>query len=384
MPSAPRKPSTSWPTAVSIEARLERARRRLQETGVDGLIVSPGSDLRYLAGYDALALDRITCLAVPAHADPVLIVPALEAHEARESAAGKAGVAIASWSEIDDAAALAASHLPAVASRVAVSGRTWFDHALRFQQAFRDARLVSSAAILGALRTFKDAGEVQALRDAADSLDNVFVAIAAGDVPVLGRTEQDIYRDVITLVKAEGFVTGSGNLAAGPNSARPHHKAGDRRVCHGDALLIDIAAETPSGYWADCTRMFCVEAPPDDEFEQYCDVVDAARAAAQAAVKPGVTASAVDRAARDVIDAAGYCAQFVHRTGHGIGLDVHEPPYIASDNNEPLAQGMCFSIEPGIYLAGRHGARIEDIVTVTAVGAEPLNRTSHDLAVLTG
>ena len=368
--------------SVSLAGRLDRVRSRMNEIDVDALLVTAGSDLRYMAGYDALVPSRLTCYIVPAGADPVLVAPELEGADARQSLAAQAGVSVRTWSETEDPADLIAAILPREAVRVALSGRTWFDHVVSLQRAAGARLLVSATEILAHARARKTADEVMALREAADAVDKAFSAFAAGEVSVYGRTERDVFRDVRELLVASGHMDSVGNLASGPNSAIPHHKPGDRVLGEGDVLLIDVAGEMSSGYRSDCTRMFCLGVLPDDEFSTYFEVVDAANAAACSAVRPGVLASVIDQAARDVITAAGYGTAFVHRTGHGIGLDVHEAPFIVAGNDTPLEEGMCFSIEPGIYFPGRHGARIEDIVTVTADGAERLNRATHELAIL--
>lgn len=362
--------------------RLDRARSRMADLDVDGLFVTPGSDLRYLAGYGVPALSRMTCFVVPARGEPVLVVPKLEAEEARASAAGRAGVTVRTWDETEDPAMLAASALPHGSARVALSGKSWFDHALELQSALGGLPLISGAPVLSHLRMYKGADEVAAVREAAAAMDRVQSALAAGEVAVVGRTEREIFIELVELMVSFGHVEGFGNVASGPNAASPHHKPGDRRLGEGDVLLVDLAGPMASGYRSDCTRTLCVGSVPDDEFAHYYSVVDRANAAALALAAPGVLAADLDRAARDVITEAGYGEAFLHRTGHGIGLDVHEPPFLLAGNDLRLEPGMCFSIEPGIYLPGRHGARIEDIVTITETGVERLNLTSHELSIL--
>ncbi|WP_236793479.1 Xaa-Pro peptidase family protein [Amycolatopsis sp. GM8] len=363
--------------------RLDRAREQMAELGVDGLLVTPGSDLVYTAGYHIPALSRLTCFVIPSQGEPALVVPSLEEAEAANSAAGRSGVTIRTWHETGDPAALAISALPESAERVALSGRTWFDHAIALQRAFGRGEFLSAGPILGPLRMRKTSAEVDALRDASHAMDRVHDALAAGEVPVIGRTEREIYRDLRELMLAVGHLEAGGNVASGPNSASPHHAPGARRVGEKDVLVVDLAGPTDSGYFSDCARTYCVGDVPDDEFARYYRIVDEANAAAFASVSAGVPAGEVDRMARDVITAAGYGPAFGHRTGHGIGLDVHESPFMRAGNEQTLEPGMCFSIEPGIYLPGRHGARIEDIVTVTGNGAERFNRATHDLVVLT-
>lgn len=368
--------------ATWMPERLNRAQARMNELDMDGLLVTPGSDLRYLAGYDIPVFPRLTCFVVPKQGEPVLVVPELETHEAQNSAAGTLGIAVSTWGETDDPAAVVAAVLPRGASRVALSGRTWFDHALNLQRALGSAELVSAAPVLAYLRMRKEAAEVSAMREAGAALDQMFGAIATGDVPARGRTEREIFRDISEFLSMSGHLECVGQVASGPNSASPHQQPGNRRLGEGDVLLVDIAAEFSNGYRSDCTRMFCVGAVPDLEYNRCHQAVDVANVAAFAAARPGVLAEDVDRAAREVITKAGYGLAFLHRTGHGIGLDVHEPPFIVAGNDVRLEEGMCFSIEPGIYLPGRYGVRIEDIVTVTADGVSRLNSTSHKIAIL--
>ena len=369
-------------TYVWTPDRLDRTRAGMQALGIEGLLVTHGSDLRYLAGYDAIVPDRLTCFVLPLAGDPVLVAPFLEAESAARSAAGIHGIEIRTWGETDDAAAVAVSALARGVQRVALSGRTWFDHAVRLQEALGGATLVSATPLLAELRMRKTPEEVAAVRAAAESSDRMFAALASGDVPVLGRTERALYGDLRDLLVQFGHVESEGNLASGPNTGNPHHQAGERIIAAGDPLFVDIAGTMPDGYRSDCTRTFAVGALPDDEFVRIHALVNAANAAGFEAARPGSLASEVDRAAREHIVDGGYGPRFVHRTGHGIGLDIHEAPFIVAGDDTRLDSGMCFSIEPGVYLPGRYGVRIEDIVTITDVGVERLNRTSHELAVI--
>jgi Xaa-Pro aminopeptidase len=236
--------------------------------------------------------------------------------------------------------------------------------------------------VLRELRIHKSPAEVEALRRAGQAIDRVHEAMAGWLRP--GRTEAEVGRDIADAIVAEGHSTVNFVIvAAGPNGASPHHQTGDRVIAGGDAVVVDIGGTTAEGYCSDSTRTYAVGDPPAD-FADYYEVLRQAQAAACAAVKPGVRAAAVDAAARDIIAGAGYGEYFVHRTGHGIGLEEHEEPWIVAGNDQPLAAGMAFSIEPGIYLPGRHGARIEDIVVCTEAGADRLNLVGRDLVVVPG
>jgi Xaa-Pro aminopeptidase len=372
------------PTAGPWTAdRLTAAQNLLERQELDGIVLTPGSDLLYLAGYQARPFERLTCLVVPRSGDPVLVVPALEASDARACPAAAAGVDVYPWDETENPARTVAQVLSG-ARRVGLSGRAWFEHALALRAVLPAAEWTVAGEILDALRLRKSPAELAEIAHAAECVDRTHKAIADGAVPVVGRAEYDILADVRALLVDSGHrEAGTGVVASGPNSGAPHHLAGDRRVRPGDVLLIDVGGAGTHGYRSDCTRMYVVDQSPDEEFDACVGIVEQAYQAAFAAAGPGVLAAAVDRAAREVIASSGYGPAFTHRTGHGIGLDVHEPPYLVGGNDMPLQPGMCFSIEPAIYLAGRHGSRIEDIVTVTDTGVYALNTTSHQVQVLT-
>jgi Xaa-Pro aminopeptidase len=360
-----------------VAERLARARAGLVAAGIDALLVTPGPDLRYLTGYHAPPLERLTCLVLPCEGDPVLVVPQLERPAAEASPA--ATLPIVDWAETDDPFALVADLLPG-ARRVAVDDHMWAEKVLRLRAALPDAEQVLAGPVLRELRMRKSADEIDALREAGAAIDRVHARMGEWLRP--GRTEREIGRDVAQAMVDEGhdraeFVI----VASGPNGASPHAHVSDRVVGEGEPVVVDIGGTMHSDYCSDSTRTYCV-GPPPGEFVAYYEVLHAAQAAAVAHVRPGVTAESVDAAARDVIEAAGYGEWFVHRTGHGIGLEVHEDPYIVAGNTLPLEPGMAFSVEPGIYLPGRHGARIEDIVVCGEDGADRLNVRPTELAVL--
>lgn len=375
----------STATDVSVFAeRLGRAARTARQVGVDALLVTPGADLRYLVGYAALPLERLTCLVVPATGDPVLVVPRLELAAAEASGAA-AVVEVVAHEETDDAVALAAGIVRAALGRspasVGVADRMWAEQVLRFQSAFSDARLVTAGAVLRALRVRKTADEVDALRRAAQAIDRVHGRMAEWLRP--GRSEHEVGREIADAIVDEGHAAVNFVIVgSGPNGASPHHRTSDRVVERGDPVVVDIGGTMPDGYCSDCTRTYIAGGAPEPEFARYYDVLLRAQVAGCDSVRPGVSAESVDAAARTVISDAGYGEFFVHRTGHGIGLDEHEEPWVVAGNASPVEPGMCFSVEPGIYLPGRHGARIEDIVVVTDTGVERLDTVSRDLVVL--
>jgi Xaa-Pro aminopeptidase len=355
--------------------RVELAAAAAARAGIGVLLLTPGPDLRYLTGYDTHQSERLTCLAVPADGAPFLVTPQLEMRSVLASPAGALGLDVIGWDETDDPYALVADRLghPETAG---LSGQMWAMMVLRFRDALPATRQALASAALRELRIRKTAAEVAALRAAGEAIDRVHQRVPGWLRP--GRTEREVAADIAGAITAEGHARADFVIvASGPNAAKPHHDPGGRVLAAGDAVVVDIGGTMPSGYCSDCTRTYVIGQPPP-EFADYYQVLKAAQEAACAAVRPGVSAEAVDAAARGPIDAAGYGRFFVHRTGHGIGLETHEDPYIVAGNAEALVPGMAFSVEPGIY-PGPHGARIEDIVVCTADGCERLNNASREL-----
>ena len=358
--------------------RLEKAAAAAGDAGFGALLLSPGPDLRYVTGYDAHQLERLTCLVVPAEQPPFLVVPRLELPAALASPAGGIGLDITAWDETDDPYALVARRLGPVTSG-GLADRMWALMVLRLRAALPAARQGLASDALRSLRIRKTPAEVAALREAGDAIDRVHARVPGWLRP--GRTEREVAADIAEAIVAEGHVrTDFTIVASGPNAASPHHGASGRVLAPGDAVVVDIGGTMPSGYCSDCTRTYVIGAPPPD-FAAYYQVLKDAQDAACAAVRPGVSAEAVDAAAREPITAAGYGEHFIHRTGHGIGLECHEDPYIVAGNTEPLEQGMAFSVEPGIY-PGAHGARIEDIVICGEQGCDRLNNGTRELVVV--
>lgn len=362
----------------AYSARLRAAQSSAREQGIDVLYVTPGSDLRYLIGYDAKPLERLTCLVLPSEGDPVLVAPALELLAAQASPASAIGLEIVTWQEHENAVVLAAarSGRPRVC---AVDDHMWAEKLLRFTKALPGARFVTAGAVVHELRLRKDAAEIAALREAGRAIDQVHA-----QVPLLlraGRTEREVGRDLADLIIQTGHVSIDFVIvASGPNAASPHHDVSDRVIQVRDSVVVDIGGTMPSGYCSDSTRTYTV-AEVDPEFQRRYDVLQQAQAAARSAVRPGATCESIDLAARAVLDDAGLGHLFIHRTGHGIGLETHEEPYIVGGNTRALEPGMAFSIEPGFYETGRHGARLEDIVVCTDTTGDPVNHQPRELVV---
>ncbi|WP_231502811.1 Xaa-Pro peptidase family protein [Blastococcus sp. URHD0036] len=371
---------------VTIE-RVHAARDVAEEVGLDLLVLTPGSDLRYLSGYHAHAMERLTALVVPRRGEPFLVVPRLEAPMVGASPAGALDLEVLAWDETDDAFALlaraASDRLGSAPARVAVGSRTWAEHALGVQRALPGSALELAGPVLDRLRMVKTPAEVEELAAAGAAIDRVHARMA--DLLRVGRSEAEVGADIAAAILAEGHVAVDFTIVgSGPNGASPHHELSDRVVQAGDLVVVDIGGELPSGYRSDCTRTYVVGGQADAETAEWYAVLQEAQRAACAAVRPGLAAQEVDAVARRVITDAGWGEHFIHRTGHGIGLDTHEAPYIVAGNELPLVPGMAFSVEPGIYLAGRCGARIEDIVVCTDDGVRSFNSGSHELVHLPG
>jgi Xaa-Pro aminopeptidase len=363
---------------MSSNSALVRAQDAMKAAGVDALLVGPGADLRYLTGYHALPLERLTLLVARADGWHNLIVPQLERPRAE---AAQTGVGLRDFSETDDPYALVAECLDGLprSAMLAAGDRLWSLFLLGLQEALPGAKWTRASDVTRHLRMRKSPEEVDALRRAGQAIDRVHLAVPELLRP--GRTESEVGQDIADLILSEGhaevnFVI----VAAGPNGASPHHETGDRTIEAGDVVVVDIGG-TLDGYCSDSTRNYVVGQAPDG-FDEAHSALEEAQAAAVAAAKPGATAESVDAAARTVLAEAGFGEYFVHRTGHGIGLEEHEDPYIVAGNGLVLEPGMTFSIEPGIYLPGRFGMRIEDIVVVTENSCERLNTIDRAAVVV--
>ncbi len=328
---------------------MTRVVDQAQAAGLDGVVVAPGPDLVWLTGYQPPAItERLTMLVLSPAQTPTLVYQV-------------------------------AGGLLKPGGRFGISDSSWSIHLLGLQGALPGSRFHALSGRLPMLRAVKDANELGRLTMEGAAADATYSEIVR--LRFAGRRETEVAADLARLLRDFGHehvdftVVGSG-----PNGANPHHEAGDRWIEQGDAVVLDFGG-LMYGYGSDTTRTVSV-GEPSEEVQKVHDTVRAAQQAAFEAVRPGVPCQEIDRAARSVITEAGYGEQFIHRTGHGIGVTTHEPPYVVEGEAQPLQPGMCFSIEPGIYLAGRFGVRIEDIVTVTEDGGRRLNNTDHRLQVV--
>ena len=361
--------------------RLASAAREAATRDVDLLLVTPSADYGYLLGYVAPVLERLTCLVIPADGRPALVVPRLEEPLARNELGPLAeAVDLVPWAETDDPYRRVADVFGSGrARRVAVQDQMWARFVLRLRETLGEAELVLASPILGTLRRRKDPEEIARLRAAGEAADAAMLSITRERL--IGRVESEVHRRVSALLVEAGHDRADfAIVASGPNSASPHHAPGGREITAGDAIVLEIGG-TRDGYCSDTTRTAFAGQPPDVFLELY-RALAAAQQAAFDAVRPGVPAREIDRAARSVIEDAGFGDRFIHRTGHGIGLETHEEPYIVESNDEPIQPGDAFSIEPGIYIEDRWGARIEDIAVCTESGGERLNRSSRELYIV--
>ena len=357
------------------QARFDRVRRRLDDLGVDALLLSIGADLPWLTGYTAMPLPRLTMLVLPADRDATLVVPRLEAPRVTPH---PELFAIRPWDETEDPVAIVAE-LVARRRSLAISNRAWAAPLLALQASLPDAKWQPASIVTGPLRAAKEAGEIVALRKAAAAADNVATALVEGEIELVGRTEAAVSREISDrLIEQGNQHVNFAIVGSGPNAASPHHDAGERVIGPGESVVCDFGG-TFDGYCSDITRTVFTGEPPA-EFRDLYTVLEQAQAEAVGAACAGIPAEDVDAVARRIITEGGYGGNFVHRTGHGIGMEEHEDPFIVAGNCERLVVGNAFSIEPGIYIEGKWGARIEDIVVVTDYGPDPLNTVDHSLA----
>ncbi|CAN5617150.1 Xaa-Pro peptidase family protein [soil metagenome] len=351
----------------------------MERSAVDVLLVSVGSDLPYLTGYEAMPLERLTMLVVPRDGEATLVIPTLEAPRVR---AHPDVFTLRPWNETDDPVAIVASLIgqPPVA---AIGDTMWarFLVELLGHWSSTTTNYVRGTVVMNELRMRKDAAEIQALQAAGAAADRVASQLQAGDIELVGRTEAAVSADISARLLAEGHdVVNFAIVAAGENAASPHHHASERVINHGEVVLCDFGG-TMAGYCSDITRCVSLGEPQPAVAEAYA-VLHAAQAAGVAAGIVGAGCQDVDRAARRIITDAGFGEYFIHRTGHGIGMEAHEDPYMVEGNSLPIAAGHAFSVEPGIYVPGAWGMRLEDIVVATDDGPLPMNRVNHDLVIL--
>ena len=358
--------------------RLERARQAMRAQGVDVALLSLGLDMPYLTGYNAMPLERLTMLVLPANGDAVMVIPRLEAPRVQPM---PNVFSLLPWNETDAPVAITAELVRSAApsSRViAVGDQMWARFLVDLMPLLPNTQYRRSVDVIGSLRMRKDSAEIEALRAAGSAVDKIAGELQAGHIALVGRTEAQVSADLSARIIAQGHdVVNFAIVAAGENAASPHHHPGSRVIQPNEIVLCDFGG-TMNGYCSDITRCVYTGEPSSEVAEAYAVLFEAEAAAVRAATV-GTPCEEVDAVARRVITAAGFGEYFIHRTGHGIGLDAHEDPYIVSGNSLALEAGHAFSIEPGIYMPGKWGMRLEDIVVATVDGPDSMNHADHHL-----
>lgn len=360
--------------------RIHRVQVHMQELGVDLMLVTPSADLRYLIGYNAIPLERITALVITPQNAPSLVVPRLEVSTAHASPFGDLGWEVFGWVENDNPYAIIREVSRFSQGRIAVDNHMWAERVLKIQENFPKAHIELAAPIISAIRSRKTPNELDFLREAASAIDRVHAQVPK--LLKVGRTEEEVGRDISELILAEGHVRVDFVIvASGPNGASPHHELSNRVIGAGDPVVVDIGGTMPSGYCSDCTRTYSMGDPGSDYTERY-EILQRAQERSTKAVFNGAISHDIDAAGRNELADSDLAQYFIHRTGHGIGLETHEEPYIGENNQTVIENNMVFSIEPGFYIEGVHGARIEDIVICTPDGPESINNQTRDLVII--
>lgn len=368
--------------ADARRARLARVRKEMEQQSIDVLLLSLGADLPWLSGYEAMPLERPTVLIVPRADQPTLVVPRLEAPRVHLDIDL---FELRPWNESEDPVSVIAG-LVGNAQSVSVSDRMWASLVLELQRKMSSTRFTRASLITGAIRAVKDDFEISMLRAAGAAADTVANALLDGEIPLIGYSEAEVSREISRRLRDAGHArVNFAIVGSGPNAASPHHEPGERIIGRSETVVCDFGGTwyggNDVGYCSDITRTI-VTGPPSDELSDLYRVLERAQACAVDAVAVGVPCSDIDRAGRDIINGAGYGEYFIHRIGHGIGIEEHEDPYMVEGNQTRLLSGHAFSVEPGIYLPGRMGARLEDIVIAHERGLIRCNDVDHGLRVV--
>ncbi len=359
------------------QLRLTRVRSAMLDAGIDTLLLSLGADLPWITGYHAMPLERLTMLVLPVDDIPTLVVPGMEAARVEQI---PELFNMRPWGETESPVKIVAD-LVGKRKNLGISDRSWSTFLLDLQTLLPQATWRQASQVTGRLRAIKDVAEIEALQNAATAVDIIAAELQNGDIPLIGRTEAEVSADISARILSQGHeVVNFAIVAAGENAASPHHEPGRRIIRAGEVVLCDFGG-TMADYCSDITRCVYTGEPPA-EFAELYETLMASQAAGVAAGTVGTPCEAVDQASRRVIDEAGLGQYFIHRTGHGIGMEAHEDPYMVSGNTEELLVGHAYSVEPGIYVSGRWGARLEDIVVATADGPVALNSADHRLMVV--
>ncbi|MCU9518324.1 Xaa-Pro peptidase family protein [Corynebacterium sp. ES2794-CONJ1] len=362
-------------------SRITRAQSLMRANSLDAVIVAPGAQLAYLCSSWMSTHERFCALVIPAHGEPQFYYPAVDRAEIETSVIQDLPVRLVPWEDGHNPHQMVVDYFGRQPIRLGISDDLKASHLLRLQQlSAPQSEWVSATVILKELFIAKDEAEIAQVRSAGQAIDRVHAKIPELLRP--GRTEREVATDINALILEEHSAVDFIIVGSMANGANPHHNYSDRKLCAGDVVVVDIGGTFGVGYHSDCTRTYIVGGNLDHLdplMHELYEVLYLAQDAAVAAVKPGAKAQEIDAVARTAISSRGFGEYFIHRTGHGIGLSTHEEPYIMAGNDLILEPGMTFSVEPGIYIPGRFGARIEDIVLVTDKGCERLNNQPRTL-----
>lgn len=362
-----------------FDTRTRRLQTRLDGHEADAVVCTASPNLYYLTGFWEAQMDRHLLCFVAASGDPVLVAPDLYASQLEEETWIDD---IRTYGDAEDPLALiddVSTDLDIADGYLLVDPTMWARFTQDLRSVLPGATFGLADEIMASLRITKDDVELDAIRAASELTDGVVEELRERGESIVGTTEAELAKTI----ESELLAAGGSELAfdvivgSGPNGAKPHHTDSDREIRPGDPVVLDFGTRVDH-YPSDQTRTLVFGGTPPESFEAAYEAVQDAQQAAFEAVEPGITAGEIDRVARSVIEDRGYGDAFIHRTGHGLGLEVHEAPYIVADNDRVLEPGMVFSIEPGVYVEGAFGIRIEDLVLVTETGAERLNHTSRD------
>jgi len=358
--------------------RLNKTTKLMVDNGISTLLVTPGANLRYLTGYKAKNLERLTCLVLQENEIPTIIVPKLEKLAAIDSGIEELDIKIVTWEETESS--LSKVNKPKATGIIAVDASMNSSKLLDFQKFFNENSFIDSRIIMDNIRNTKSKYEMDQLVLAGEFIDAVHKEIP--DLFEIGDTEKSLAKKISNLITDVGHETVDFTIvASGKNSASPHHEPGENLINKDDVLVIDIGGTIPSGYCSDSTRTYVVGNCPTDFLRNY-EVLKQAQELAVNAVEKELTAEELDSVARDHLIKSGLGEFFIHRTGHGIGMETHEEPYIVKGNDKLLMNGNAFSIEPGFYIEDKYGARIEDIVVKSGNGTINCNNSTKDLVFI--
>ena len=361
------------------EQRLQRAQEITKADGIDAVVVATGEDFFYLTGSMLSSHERLTALIIPAEGKPQLFAPGTDILDLNLSPVPELNIEVHGWNDGDDVYAQVADVIGRDSAKVAATAALTADHIFQLQNLL-SAQWVLANTALAELFSSKDPAEIDELRKAAQAIDRVHEQVPALLQP--GRTEKEVADELTDLILQEHVSVDFVIVGSMENGANPHHSFSDRVINAGDPVVVDIGGTLASGYHSDCTRTYVaggdISQAPEDFLQAYKVLQDAQMASLEFA-KPGRTAEEIDASSRTPISEAGYGEYFTHRLGHGIGLSGHEEPFIIAGNDLVIQENMAFSIEPGIYMPGKWGMRIEDIVTTTADGIESLNQGPREL-----